>query len=79
MRIEQVSADSFGPFSGAKLEFSSALTIVYGVNESGKSTWHAAIYGALCGIRRSRGRPRMSRVPLDFGGGPDEHQAASTS
>ena len=23
--------------------------------------------------------PRMSRVPLNFGGGPDDHQAASTS
>src|SRR6266545_1446683 len=57
MRIEQVLADSFGPFSQAELEFAPAFTIVHGLNESGKTTWHAALYAALCGMRRSRGRP----------------------
>jgi exonuclease SbcC len=57
MRIEQVLADSFGPLSGATLELAPDFTIVYGANESGKSSWHAAVYAAVCGARRSRGRP----------------------
>jgi DNA repair protein SbcC/Rad50 len=57
MRIEQVLADSFGPFSEAELAFAPGFTIVHGLNESGKTTWHAALYAAVCGMRRSRGRP----------------------
>jgi hypothetical protein len=55
MRIERVMAHSFGPFSEQQLEFSAGMTVVYGPNESGKSTWHAAMYLALCGLRRGPG------------------------
>jgi hypothetical protein len=34
-------------------------------------------HGYLQATRHHTGR--MSRVPLNFGGGPDDHQAASTS
>src|SRR5258708_3923765 len=34
------------------------MTIIVGDNESAKSSWHAAIYAAVCGRRRARGRPR---------------------
>ena len=57
MRIRSVTAHAFGPLAGATLEFAEAMTVVHGPNESGKSTWHAAIYAALCGRRRVRGRP----------------------
>jgi exonuclease SbcC len=57
MRIEQILADSFGPFSEAELVLAPGFTIVHGLNESGKTTWHAALYAALCGLRRARGRP----------------------
>jgi len=56
MRIERVSAGAFGPLAEATLDFASGLTIVYGPNESGKSSWHAALYVGLCGVRRARGR-----------------------
>jgi len=55
MRIERVSADSFGPFWKEELELAPHFTIIFGVNESGKSSWHAALYAALCGRRRSKG------------------------
>lgn len=55
MRFESVTAHAFGPLAGAKLEFAPGLTVVAGANESGKSSWHAAMFAALCGRRRGRG------------------------
>ncbi len=57
MRINSVRIVAFGPFTNSKLEFAPGFTVVHGPNESGKSTWHAATYAALCGMRRRRGRP----------------------
>ena len=56
MRIESVTAQAFGPFVDKTLKFVPGMTVVYGPNESGKSSWHAALYAALCGMRRGRGR-----------------------
>ena len=58
MRIEVVHAAAFGPFTDRQLELAPGMTVVFGPNESGKSSWHAALYAGLCGIRRARGRPR---------------------
>jgi exonuclease SbcC len=35
------------------------MTVIFGPNEAGKSTWHAAAHAALCGLRRGRGQPRL--------------------
>jgi DNA repair protein SbcC/Rad50 len=59
VRIESVTSVAFGPFKDVTLEFSPRLTVIYGPNEAGKSRWHAAIYAALCGMRRGRGQPRL--------------------
>lgn len=56
MRIESVRAHAFGPFVDRSLELAPGMTVICGPNESGKSTWHAALYAALCGMRRGRGR-----------------------
>jgi exonuclease SbcC len=58
MRIHKVTAHAFGPFTGETLELAPGMTIIRGPNEAGKSSWHAAIYAALCGMRRARGRRR---------------------
>ena len=55
MRIRSVEAVAFGPLESSSLEFAAEMTIVYGPNESGKSSWHAAIYAAICGTRRGGG------------------------
>ena len=55
MRIESVTAVAFGPFLKQTLELAPGLTVVHGDNESGKSSWHAATYAALCGRRRGKG------------------------
>jgi hypothetical protein len=57
MRIQSVTAHAFGPLRGETLNLADGMTVVVGDNESAKSTWHAAIYAALCGRRRGRGRP----------------------
>jgi exonuclease SbcC len=59
MRIESVLAYAFGPFKDPPpLSLAPGMTVLFGLNESGKSSWHAALYAGLCGMRRSRGQPR---------------------
>lgn len=57
MRVDVVKAVGFGPFHGETLELGHGMNVIYGPNESGKSSWHAALYAALCGMRRGRGQP----------------------
>lgn len=61
MRFESVTARAFGPFQGESLQFAPGMTVVHGPNESGKSTWQAALYAGLCGMRRGRGMPSEDR------------------
>ena len=55
MRIERITALAFGPFDGQSLDLAPGMTVIVGPNESGKSTWHAALRAAICGVRRGRG------------------------
>src|SRR6186997_148392 len=55
MRIERVVARAFGPFQNEVLELGTGLSVVAGPNESGKSTWHAALRLAITGVRRGKG------------------------
>lgn len=50
MRIRWVRATAFGALRDKMLEPGPGLTVVVGPNESGKSTWHAALYATLCGM-----------------------------
>src|SRR5438876_1742955 len=54
MRFLNVSSNGFGFLRSNSLTFAPKFTVVYGPNETGKSTWHAALYAAFCGMRRSR-------------------------
>ena len=55
MRFESVRAHPFGPFDDDTLTLAPGLHVVHGPNEAGKSTWHAALYAGLCGMRRRKG------------------------
>ena len=57
MRFESVKAHDFGPFHEKTLDLAPGMNVVYGPNEAGKSSWHAALYAGLCGMRRRRGQP----------------------
>ncbi|PYS14905.1 MAG: hypothetical protein DMG17_16015, partial [Acidobacteria bacterium] len=54
MKFLSVSSNGFGFLRSNSLTFAPNFTVVYGPNETGKSTWHAALYAAFCGMRRSR-------------------------
>ena len=58
MRLRCVRIRAFGPFKDRELELAPGMTVIVGENEAGKSTWHAATYAALCGMRRGQGRRR---------------------
>ena len=62
MRFESIEARAFGPLRGASLELSPGMNVVHGANEAGKSTWHAALYAGLCGMRRGKGRAAAGDV-----------------
>ena len=55
MRFESVTAHAFGPFHKESLPLGPGMNVVYGPNEAGKSSWHAALYAGLCGVRRGKG------------------------
>ena len=63
MRVTRVSARAFGWLHDQTLDLAEGLTVVYGPNEAGKSTWHAALLAALCGRwpARGRGEPGIER------------------
>lgn len=68
MRIESVTAHAFGPLAGETLAIAPGLTVVSGVNESAKSSWHAALYAALCG------RAQGGRGPSDAAPTPEDRR-----
>ena len=57
MRFESVTAHHFGPLRNRTLDVSPGMNVIYGPNEAGKSSWHAALYAGLCGMRKGRGQP----------------------
>lgn len=56
MRIQRVDIKSFGKFQGKEIAFAPGINIIYGGNESGKSTLHTFVRGIFFGMRRMRGR-----------------------
>ncbi len=61
MRFESIVAHAFGPLVDETLELAPGMNVVYGPNEAGKSTWHAALYAGLCGMRRGAGQTAADR------------------
>jgi len=56
MIIQQLWIKNFGKIQDKKIDLSEGINIIYGENESGKSTLHTFIRGIFFGIRRMRGR-----------------------
>lgn len=61
MRLNSLRLRPYGSLSDAALELGEGLTVVYGLNEAGKSTLQSAYADLLCGIPRQT--PMAFRVP----------------
>lgn len=56
MKILELRLRNFGMFENKDIRFEAGMNIIYGENESGKSTIHSFIKGMLFGMERGRGR-----------------------
>lgn len=56
MIIEELHVKNFGKLQDVRVPFKEGLNLVYGPNESGKTTLHTFLRCMLFGIRRARGR-----------------------
>jgi uncharacterized protein YhaN len=66
MKIEQLKISGFGRIQGRDLKLSDGVTVLYGQNESGKSTTLQFIRSMLFGIP-GRGNPVERYEPLQGG------------
>ena len=56
MKICELLLKNFGKFENRSIALSEGIQLLYGENESGKSTLHSFIKGMLFGMERGRGR-----------------------
>ena len=56
MVILEVKITNFGKLHNVNLSFEDGMNVIYGDNEAGKSTIHAAVRAILFGLDRQRGR-----------------------
>lgn len=60
MKIREINIKNFGKLSDKMINFGDGINIIYGENESGKSTVHTFIKSMLFGLERGRGRAANS-------------------
>lgn len=56
MRLLEVKIKNFGKIAGKNLKFDEGMNVIYGENESGKTTLYTFIKSMLFGMERGRGR-----------------------
>lgn len=60
MKINSLELKNFGRFTEKEIGFTDGINLIYGENESGKSTVHVFLKGMLFGMVRGRGRAAAS-------------------
>lgn len=77
MIFKRLTIKNFGKIHDKTLEFSQGINVLYGENESGKSTVHTFVRSMLYGITRQRGRASKNDIytryepwenPAQYGG-----------
>ena len=64
MKIKELRLKNFGKFTNKEIHFSDGMNVIYGENESGKSTLYTFIRAMLFGLEELRRRmhfPDMNR------------------
>lgn len=62
MRICDLNIKSFGRFQQKHIELAPGINLIYGENESGKSTIHTFLKGCFYGIRKMRGKAAKTDI-----------------
>lgn len=62
MRLRELNIKNFGQFHNQKLSLGDGINVIYGENESGKSTVHSFIRSMLFDMKRQRGRAARTDV-----------------
>lgn len=60
MQIKEVKIFNFGKLQNRTYHFTEGINVIYGKNESGKSTLHTFLMGMFFGMEKSRGRASES-------------------
>lgn len=60
MEFQELILRNFGKFTDRRIQLYDGINILYGENESGKSTIHTFIKGMLFGMERGRGRASVN-------------------
>ena len=74
MLIKKITIRNFGKINNRTFEFSEGINVIYGENESGKTTLHNFIKSMFYGIPRGRGKSAAYRAyepwdnPGEYGG-----------
>jgi DNA repair exonuclease SbcCD ATPase subunit len=64
MLLKKLKLNYFGRFNNREIELKPGINLIYGENETGKSTIHTFIKGMLFGIERMRGRGSASKEDI---------------
>lgn len=72
MIIRELQLKNFGKFSGQCFRFGNGINVIYGQNETGKTTIYTAIGAMLFGMERKRGRASASDIYTTYQ--PLEHK-----
>lgn len=69
MKITELILKNFGKFTNKQILLTDGINIIYGENESGKTTLHTFLKGMLFGMERKRGVPpqQIHSVPMSLG------------
>lgn len=62
MQITELILKNFGKFTDKEIQLTDGINLIYGENESGKSTVHTFLRGMLFGMERGRGRAAQNDV-----------------
>ncbi len=60
MKLIDIRIDGFGKLTGREFAFDEGLTVIFGLNEQGKSTLYTCIKAVLYGMKKGRGREAAS-------------------
>ena len=56
MKIKKIQIQQFGKLKNREISLEPGVNVIYGPNESGKSTLHGFLRGMFFGLPRYRGR-----------------------